>query len=114
LEEFEQVPDESIFFDITPNEATLFFFVLGLAVSEALTIDEINVLASGLFETAQVMFVIAAQRTLLNDRIEILQEKAAAEKPQKEHTTVQELEFKIKKLQDQIDLLQKQMKGLKL
>ena len=114
MEEFKETPDESILFDLTPNDAALFFFVLGVAVSQSLTIDELNVLANGLFEVAQVMFVIAAQRSLLNDAITAQQEKQAAEKAKGEQKSAQELGFEIKKLQDQIVDLQKQINKLKL
>ncbi|CUH96023.1 hypothetical protein P22_2111 [Propionispora sp. 2/2-37] len=111
--EFKLVPDESIFFDITPDETSLFFYALGVAVSQSLTIDELNVLANGLVETAQVMFVIASQRTLLNDAINAQQEKKDAEKAKEEKKSTQELKSEIKKLQDQIEYLQKQINIIK-
>jgi len=112
LEEFKQVPDESIFFDITPDEASLFFYIFGLAIAQPLTIDEINVLANGLFEMAQVLFVISSQRTLLNDVIKAQQEKQDAEKAKDEKKASDEMESAVKKLQDQIERLQKQVNAL--
>jgi hypothetical protein len=103
LEEFKLVPDESIFFNLTPDEATLLFYVLGITIAQSLTIDELNILANGLFETAQVLFVIASQRTLINDAIKAQQEKEDTEK----------LELEIKKLQNKIEHLQKQIDVLK-
>lgn len=111
LEEFkETAPDESIFLNLTPEEITLLFYVLALAISQPLTIDELNVLANGLFETAQIMFVIAAQRSLLNDVIIAQQEKAVVEEEKK---TAHTLEYEVKKLQKQIEYLQKQINELK-
>lgn len=113
MEEFKLVPDESIFFDLTPDEATLVFYLLGLAVSQSLTINELNVLANGLFEMAQVMFVISSQRTLLNDAIKAQQEKEDAEKVKEEKKSVEELVLEIKKLQNHIESMQKQINELK-
>ena len=90
MEQFKLVPDESIFFALTPEEITLYFFILGFAVSETLTIDELNVLANGLFEWAQVLFVIASQRTLINDALQAQEEAAKA----KEKKTADEMWLK--------------------
>lgn len=114
MEKFEVVPDESIFFSITPNEVSLVFFVWGAAIAQSLTIDELNVLANGFFEVAQVMFIIAAQRTLLNDAIQAQQEKEDTEKAKEEKKSTQELMSEIKKLQKQIEHLQKQINELKM
>jgi hypothetical protein len=103
LEEFKVVSDESIFLDLTPEEVTLLFFILGITISQSLTIDDLNTLANGLFETAQVMFLIAAQRSFINDLINAQQEKEDAAK----------LKSEIQKLQDKIEYLQKQLDELK-
>ena len=69
MDEFKLVCSESVFLNFSPDETTLFFYTLGIAIAKSLTIDELNVLANGLFETAQVLFVIASNRTLMNDTI---------------------------------------------
>lgn len=106
LEKYKEVPDQSLFFDLTPEEISLLFYLVGITIAQSLTIDEINVLASGLFETAQVMFVIASQRTLLNDAISAQQDK-------KEIKSTEKLELEVKKLQHIIEHLQKQINELK-
>jgi predicted ribosome quality control (RQC) complex YloA/Tae2 family protein len=111
LEEFKLVPDESILFDLTPDEVTLLFYVAALSISPSLTIDELNVLANGLFLMAQVMFTITSQRTLLNDAIKAEKEKDEQAKDDKK--SVEKLESEIKKIQDQIENIQKQIKELK-
>jgi hypothetical protein len=103
LEQFKLVPNEPIFINLTPDEVTLLFYVLGLAIAQSLTIDEVNLLANGLFETAQVLFVIASQRTLINDFIDA----------QSGTKSTIELELEIKKLQDKIEHLQEQINTLK-
>jgi predicted ribosome quality control (RQC) complex YloA/Tae2 family protein len=113
LEKFKLIPDESLFFDFTPEELTLLFYVLGLSASKSLTIDELNTLANGLFETAQVMFVIASQRTLLNEALEAQQEKETVEKAKEEKNSAEKLALEIQKLQDKIECLQKQIDELK-
>lgn len=105
MSEYETTPDESIFLDLSPNEASLLFFVLGVAISQSLTIDELNLLGNGLFEMAQVMLVIAAQRTLLND--------AKSDNQTQEEKSPQDWLTEIKKLQVQIELLQKQIDELR-
>lgn len=113
LEQYKQLADESILINLTPEEISLLFYVLGVTFTQSLTIDEINTLANGLFETAQVMFVIAAQRTLINDAIDAQQEKADTEKAEKEKSSVEKLELEVRKLQDKIEYLQNQMDHLK-
>jgi predicted ribosome quality control (RQC) complex YloA/Tae2 family protein len=113
LEQFKLVPDESIFLDLTPEEVALIFTLWGLVAAQSLTIDELNVLANGLFETAQIMFVIASQRTLINDAIQAQQDKKETEKAKEEQNLTEKLESEIKKLQDQIKHLQKQIDELK-
>lgn len=113
MEEYKSVPDESIFFDLTPEEITLLFYALALSASKSLTIAELNVLANGLFETAQVMFVIASQRTLLNEAMEAQQNKEASEKAQEEKKSAENLMVEIQKLQNKIEYLQKQIDELK-
>lgn len=103
MEKFEVVSEDSIFLDLTPEEVALLFFILGIVISQSLTIDDLNLLANGLFETAQVMFVIASQRSLINDAIDALQEKEDIEKAKSD----------VEKLQDQIEYLQKQIDELK-
>lgn len=103
LKKFEVVSDESIFSNLTPDEVALLFFVLGITIAQSLTIDELNLLANGLFETAQVLFVIASQRTLINDAIDALQEKEDIEKTKSD----------VEKLLDKIEYLQKQIDELK-
>lgn len=112
MEEFKLVPDQSIFFDLTPEEATLIFYLLGLVISQSLTIDELNTLANGLFEVAQVMFIISAQRTLINDAIQAQQGKEDAEKAKNEKESIEKLESEIKKLKDHIENMQKQIDAL--
>jgi septal ring factor EnvC (AmiA/AmiB activator) len=112
LEQFKLISDESIFLELTPEEATLLFYFWGLVMAQSLTIDELNVLANGLFETAQVMFVIASYRTLINDAIQAQQNKEQAEKAQEEQKSVEQLESDIKELQDQIKYLQRQIDEL--
>jgi len=106
LEKFEEVPDQSLFFDLTPEEISLLFYLVGITIAQSLTIDELNVLANGLFETAQVMFVIASQRSLLNDAI-------SAQQDEEEKKSTEKLELEVKKLQDKIEHLQKQINELK-
>lgn len=113
MEEFKSVPDESVLFDLTPEEVALIFFLLGLAFSPALTIDELNTLANGLLEMAQVFLVIAAQRTLINEAIAAQQEKKDAKKAKEETKSVEQLESEIKKLHDHIENMQKQITELK-
>lgn len=112
MEQFKLVPEESIFLELTPEEATLLFYFWGLVMAQSLTIDELNVLANGLFETAQVMFVIASYRTLINDTIQAQQNKAQNEKTQEEEKSTERLEIDIKVLQDQIKCLQRQIDEL--
>ncbi|SFM03077.1 hypothetical protein SAMN04490355_103435 [Pelosinus propionicus DSM 13327] len=102
LEKYKEVPDDSLFYDLSPEEITLLFYLLGIALSQPLTVDEISLLANGLFETAQVMFVIAAQRSLVNDAISEQQDK-------EEKKSTEKLELEVKKLQDKIENLQKQI-----
>jgi hypothetical protein len=106
LEKFKEVPDQSLFFDLTPEEISLLFYLVGITIAQSLTVDELNVLANGLFETAQVMFVIASQRSLLNDAI-------SAQQDEEEKKSTEKLELEIKKLQDKIEHLQKQINELK-
>jgi len=113
LEELKLVADEPIFSELTPEETTLFFYLLGIAFAQPLTIDELNVLANGLFEMAQVMFVIASKRTLINDAIKAQQEKVDAEKGKDEKKSIEKLESEIKKLHDHIKNMQKQIDELK-
>ncbi len=109
MEQFKLVSAESVFLGLTPEEATLFFYLWGILIAPELTIDEINVLANGLFETAQVLFVIASYRTLINDAIQAQQDKQATQAEGKSDT---KLELKIKELQDQILHLQNQIDEL--
>jgi hypothetical protein len=106
LEKFKEVPDQSLFFDLTPEEISLLFYLVGITIAQSLTIDELNVLANGLFETAQVMFVIASQRSLLNDAI-------SAQQDEEEKKSTEKLELEVRKLQDKIEHLQKQINELK-
>lgn len=112
LEEFRVIPDESVLFDLSPEEVTLLFYALGLAIAPSLTIDELNVIANGLFLVAQVLFTIASQRTLLNDAIKAQEEKEASEKSKEDKKSVEKLESEMKKLKAQIENLQKQIKEL--
>ncbi|WP_371368157.1 hypothetical protein SRRS_18280 [Sporomusa rhizae] len=141
MEEFREIPGESILFELSPEELTVFFFALGLTIAQSLTIDELNVLGNGFFLVAQALFTISSQRTLLNDFIKAQQEKELAEKekelPKKDKKTIEKekksdeedfseppnreksnksirnLESKLKKLQDQIEIIQKQIEELK-
>ncbi|MBP2643461.1 MAG: hypothetical protein H6Q67_1348 [Firmicutes bacterium] len=116
MEKFELAPLQSAFTDLTPEETTLIFYILGVAISQPLTIDEVNLLANGLFLTAQVLFTIASQRTLLNDILEAQQEKEKGkkdtEKAKEEKKQTENSESEIKKLQDQVKHLQKQIDAL--
>lgn len=109
MEEFKLLPDKSVFIGLSPEEVTLIFYVAGLNLAKSLTIDELNVLANGLFEMAQVMFVIASQRILINDAIVAQKLKEDAEKIKEDKKSAVNLEFKVKTLQDQIEYLQKQI-----
>ncbi|WP_312515549.1 hypothetical protein [Anaerospora sp.] len=108
-EQFKEVPSESIFYEITPEESSILFYFLGLVISEKLTIDELNLLANGLFETAQVMFIIASHRQMLNDALQAQldkkDEEAAAASAESMKREVTELKQQIRKLQKQIDEL---------
>jgi septal ring factor EnvC (AmiA/AmiB activator) len=112
LEEFRLISDESVLVDLSPEEVTLIFYVLGLAIAPTLTIDELNVIANGLFLLAQVLFTIASQRTLINDVIKAQEEKEASEQSKEDKKSVEKLESEMKKLKDQIENLQKQIKEL--
>lgn len=109
MEQFKLVADESVFLALTPEEITIYFFILGLAVAETLTIDELNVLANGLFEWAQVLFVIASQRTLLND---VIQAQEEAAKAKEEKTADENVAAALKRLQEQCQHLQAQIDKL--
>ncbi|MDR3564449.1 MAG: hypothetical protein P4N41_25850 [Negativicutes bacterium] len=121
MEEFKVSPEESVLLHLTPEEVTLIFYVLGIAVAEPLTINELNVLGNALFEMAEVLIVIATQRTLINDALKAQQEKESAEKEKKESAekekeekkSNEELQSKLKKLQEQIQQLQEQINQLK-
>lgn len=112
VEQFKEVPEESIFFEITPEESAIFFYFLGLVISEKLTIDELNLLANGLFETAQVMFIIASHRQLFNDAIQAQQDKQDDEKAKEAAVAAEKMKLEIKSLQGQIKHLQKQIDEL--
>lgn len=105
LEQFKTFPERSIFFELTPEEVTLVFYALGIAVSQSLTINELSVLANGLFELAQVMFVIAAQRELINSVIEAQQTK-------EEKKPVETWEEKMQELQERMECMQRQINEL--
>lgn len=113
MEEFKLVPDESILFDLTPEEITLLFYFLGAIISPSFTIDELNVLGNALFEMAEVLIVIAAQRTLINDAIKAQQEKEDAEKAKEEKKSAEKLESEFKKLENKIKHMQKEIDELK-
>ena len=108
---FKTVPAESIFFEITPQESALFFYFLGAVISEKMTIDELNLLANGLFETAQVLFIIASHRQLLNDVLQAQQDKKDAEEAA---ASAESMKREITELKQQIRQLQKQMEQLKV
>ncbi|VBB07316.1 Hypothetical protein LUCI_2560 [Lucifera butyrica] len=110
---FKLLPDESVLFSLTPDEATLLFYLLGVAAAQPLTIDEINVLANGLFEMSQVMFVVAAQRTFINDASAAQQKQEEAEKAKEKEKSHEKLEVMIKELQFQMKQMQKQIDALK-
>lgn len=107
MEEFNLIPDESVFFDFTPEEVSLVFYLWGLLVTPSLTIDELNVLGNGLFLLAQVLFTIATQRTLLNDSVKA--QKETFKQPKEDGKSVENLELEIKKLQEQIEKMQKKI-----
>lgn|GEM_PF-1000860 len=113
-EQFKEVPSESIFYEITPEESSILFYFLGLVISEKLTIDELNLLANGLFETAQVMFIIASHRQMLNDALQAAQDKKDEEKAKQAAVSVASMSREIKDLQQQIRQLQKQIDELKV
>lgn len=107
MEDFKIIPDESVLFTLNPEEVTLVFYVLGIVAAKALTINEINVLANGLFEMAQVMFVIAAQRGFINDALEEKQTQKEKKSVEGWMLTVEELQNKIENLQQQINQMNK-------
>jgi hypothetical protein len=113
LEGYKITPDTSIFLDLTPDEVTLLFYVLALSASKSLTVDEVNILANSLFETAQVLFVIASQRTLLNNALKAQQEKEAAAKEKEKPKSAENWESEARKLQDRIGHLQQELDLLK-
>lgn len=110
VERFQEVPSESIFYEITPEESSILFYFLGLVISEKLTIDELNLLANGLFETAQVMFIIASHRQMLNDVLQARQDKQDAEESA---AAAESMKREITELKQQIRQLQKQIAELK-
>lgn len=114
MEQFKEVPEESIFYEITPEESAIFFYFLGLVISEKLTIDELGLVANGLFETAQVMFTIASHRQMINDAIQAVQDKKDEEKAKQAAVSVASMSREIKDLQQQIRQLQKQIDELKI
>jgi len=113
MEKFKVTPDKSIFFELSPDEATLFFYAVGVIVAQPLTISEVNVLANGFFEIAQVLFLIAAQRNFINDAITAQKEKENVEKTKEANKSTEKLELRVKLLQEQIEYLQRQMDELK-
>lgn len=110
VELFKEVPAESIFYEITPEESSILFYFLGLVISEKLTIDELNLLANGLFETAQVMFIIASHRQMLNDALQARQDRKDA---QEAAASAESMKREITELKQQIRQLQKQIDQLK-
>lgn len=106
---FKLVPEESVFFDLAPDETTLLFYILGVGVAQSLTIDELRVLGGGLFITGEVFLTIASQRVLLNDALEAQQEHETTEKSKQ---SIEELQSQNKKLENQIQYLQQQVEQL--
>lgn len=118
MEEYKLVPEKSGFQEFSPEDISLFFFVEALGISTLFTIDELNVLANGLFEMAQVLFVIASHRTLINDIIKKKQEeqekqKEVAKKEKEEKTSTSQLQSAVEKLQETVKQMQQQINELK-
>lgn len=112
LEEFKVVPEESVLFDLSPDEISLLFYILGIGLAQSLTIDEIRILGTGLFLTGEVLLTILAQRLLFNDALEAQQADKTTEKANQEKKSIEELQYQNKKLQNQIQHLQQQVDQL--
>jgi len=112
LEGYKVVPDQSVFFDVGPDEITLLFYVLGIGLAESLTIDELRVLGSALFITGEVLLTIVSQRLLLNDALAAQQEHKTTGIAKQEQQSIQELQSQNIILQRQIHHLQQQMDQL--
>jgi hypothetical protein len=112
LEEFKLLPEESVLFDLGPDEITLFFYLIGIGLAQSLTIDEIRLLGNSFFLTGEILLAILAQRLLINDALEVQQAYEVTAKAKQEKGPIEELQSQNKKLQKQIQHLQQQMDQL--
>ncbi len=112
MKEFKLLPEESGLFELSPDEITLIFYILGIGLAQSLTIDELRIFGTGFFLTGEVLLTILAQRLLLNDVLVVQKEYEATEKAKQEQQSIEELQFQNKKLQNQIQRLQQQMDQL--
>jgi hypothetical protein len=112
LEEFKVLPEKSVLFDLSPDELTLLFYILGIGLAPSLTIDELRILGTGFFLTGEVLLTILAQRLLLNDALAVQQADKAAKTAKQEKVSIEELQIQNKKLQNQIQHLQQQVNQL--
>jgi uncharacterized protein YlxW (UPF0749 family) len=104
-------------FKSTPNEIALIAFLFGFTLAEPLTIEEQNVLGSFFFEAGQTLFVIAAQRTLL----EVTQKETSLKDPENQShshekpvdpTLEEKIQQQIEKMLHQNQELQRQIRQL--
>jgi predicted RNase H-like nuclease (RuvC/YqgF family) len=109
-------------FNSTPNEIALLAFLLGFTLAEPLTIEEQNVLGNFFFETGQILFTIASQRTLL-EAIQKEQQKEAStdknqenqshsHKKQADQTSEEKIQQQIEQMLNQNQELQRQIQQL--
>jgi uncharacterized protein YlxW (UPF0749 family) len=112
LEAFKILPEESVFFDLNPDEISLIFYILGFGLAKSLTIDELRILGTGLFLTGEVLLTILAQRLLINDVLAVQQEHEATEKAKQNKKIIEELQFQNEIFQSQIQHLQQQVDQL--
>jgi predicted RNase H-like nuclease (RuvC/YqgF family) len=113
-------------FKSTPNEIALLAFLFGFTLAEPLTIEEQNVLGNFFFETGQILFTIASQRTLL-EAIQKEQQKEAStdkdkdkdkdnqnhnHKKQADQTSEEKIQQQIEQMLNQNQELQRQIQQL--
>lgn len=112
LDEFKLLPEESVFFDLGPDEVTLIFYILGIGLAQSLTMDELRILGSGFFLMGEVLLTILAQRLLINDALAVQQEYEATEKAKQDKKAIEELRSQNEIFQKQIQRLQQQVDQL--
>lgn len=112
-------------FKSTPNEIALLAFLFGFTLAEPLTIEEQNVLGNFFFETGQILFTIASQRTLL-EAIQKEQQKETSDKDkdkdkdnqshshkkQADQTSEEKIQQQIEQMLNQNQELQRQIQQL--